>query len=494
MVGIFMSFLDLFEIRREKKMLEIPPEMAKNAVSAFLKSQFDKKTEKEHKQLEKARIEENHSKVAELQEKIAEVNAKFQADVWLADACNRMAKQLKFGTHISKGVHPDAKGDNISFVVKTDLPLHIVGTHSIDSDYIDANGNAAALPLASFFDFELSDADMSNDTESATDTSEQSLKIRDLILQDNTDFIRSLASDEQTATGYHHTFKTVLQNTVTQPVTHERNKQTLWANNAYSANTLDDLSYTTVIPLYPSVLTHKVYQRVNQLRYSDENKTARDNRFKKTAEQKTYVSMLDLATVQLGGTKPQNVSLLMSKQGGRNYLLPSLPPVIEWSYSFNLSKFSDSIFKSKSLVYHSQNAIQRIFNSVKVRKNTVDYRYDRKDAIDSVLHILFSIANDIRTNQPAGWSRDYDLDMEEKLWLDPMRAEMPDEYEFREKRETEEWDKVIVTRFANWLNKLLKDEFKGIKHEFAKPEHDEWQNEIEDMKKRYERAGKGVFL
>lgn len=451
-------------------------------MDGFLQSQINKKTEKEQKQLEKATEEGDQSKITELNEKISEVRDKFNKQAWLEDAANRMARQLSFGTHISKGVHPDAKGDNIAFVPQHVLAKHIVGTHSIKSDFIDANGNAAALPLAAFFDFELSGE------------GEPTLKIRDLILANNADFIQSLSSDQNIANEYHQIFKNALQSQISNPVTHERNKQTLWPTNAYSSISLNELEYKTLIPLYPSVFTHEVYQSINHLRYSDENKEARDNRFKKTVDHKPYISMLDLATLQLGGTKPQNVSLLMSKQGGRNYLLPSLPPMIEWSYSFNLSKFTKSIFASKSLHYHSSNAIQEIFNVVKSKSNNVDLRNERKDAIDAILNILFSIADDLRTNKSAGWSKDFDLDIEEKLWLDPMRADLPEEDDFTYKRENTDWDKVIIARFANWINALLKDEFKDIKHAFAGAEHNEWEREIEDMRKRYERAGKGVFL
>lgn len=287
-------------------MNDIPPELASNAVNAFLASQYDKKTETEQKQLAKAIENKEHEKASELKETLADAKDKYSVNNWIADAATRMAKQLNFGTHISKGVHPDAKGDNVSFEVINNLPKTIVGTHSIDSSYIDANGNAAALPLAAFFDFEIN----------------ETTKIRDLILADNTNFVASLNSDQNLANTYHQTFKEALQNNITEPVTHERNKQTLWVINAYEETDIEQLNYINIVPLYPSVLTHEVYQRVNHLKFSDDNKAARDNRFKKAAEQRPYVSLNNLATVQLGGTKPQNVSLLMSKQGGRNYLLP----------------------------------------------------------------------------------------------------------------------------------------------------------------------------
>ncbi|MGO1283245.1 MAG: type I-F CRISPR-associated protein Csy1 [Psychrobacter sp.] len=459
-------------------MNDIPPELASNAVKAALTSLYDKKTEIQQKQLSKAIESGDHKKTAELKATLAEAKEKYTVGNWIPDAATRMAKQLNFGTHISKGVHPDAKGDNISFEAVNHLPATLVGTHSIDSNYIDANGNAAALPLAAFFDFEV----------------DKNTKIRDLILTNNTDFSASLASDQGLANTYQQTFKTALQNIITEPVTHERNKQTLWVTNAYEETDIAQLDYINIIPLYPSVLTHEVYQRINHLKFSDDNKVARDNRFKKTAEQQPYVSLNDLATVQLGGTKPQNVSLLMSKQGGRNYLLPSLPPTIKQERAFKLSKFANSIF-SAAMEYNAREAIQNIFKAIKDKRNIVDVRDARKHATDEVLHQIFAAAEDIRSNLPAGWSKDYELDHIEKLWLDPKRADLDGEEDFKAEREQDDaWHSQIIHRFARWLNTLMQAEFKQIASDFGDAEHLEWEREIEDMKKRYERAGKGVFL
>lgn len=459
-------------------MNDIPPELESNAVKAFLASQYDKKTETEQKQLAKALESHDHEKVAKLKETLANVKDKYSVNSWVADAATRMAKQLNFGTHISKGIHPDAKGDNVSFEAINNLTNTIVGTHSLDSSYVDSNGNAAALPLAAFFDFEV----------------DKSTKIRDLILADNTDFVASLNSERTLANTYQQAFREALQNKITEPVTHERNKQTLWVTNAYEETNIEQLDYINIVPLYPSVLTHEVYQRINHLKFSDDNKAARDNRFKKTAEQRPYVSLNNLATVQLGGTKPQNVSLLMSKQGGRNYLLPSLPPIIKQERAFKLSKFTNSIF-SAGMEYNAREAIQSTFKSIKDTRNIVDVRDARKRAIDEVLYQIFAAAEDIRTNLPAGWSKDYELDRIEKLWLDPKRADLEGEAEFKAEREEDDaWHSQIVHRFARWLNTLMQAEFKQIASGFGDAEHLEWEREIEDMKKRYERAGKGVFL
>ena len=459
-------------------MSHITPELASGAIKAFLASQYEKKTETEQKQLVKAVESNDHEKVTELKETLAEAKDKYSVANWIPDAATRMAKQLKFGTHISKGVHPMSRGDNISFDKTDDLSVTLIGTHSIESNYIDANSSAAALPLAAFFDFEIDDT----------------TKIRDLILVDNTDFVASLAGDQSLAKTYQQNFKAALQNVITEPVTDERNKQLLWVTNAYQGEDIDERNYINIIPLYPSVLTHEMYQRINQLKFSDENKAARDNRFKKTADQQPYISLNNLATVQLGGTKSQNVGRLNNFQSGRNYLLPSLPPILNLADStFKPSKFANTIF-AKSLANKVNPILQDIFYVVKSAKNTVDIRDARKEAMDEILKRIFEFANYMRNDLPAGWTKDSELDECEQFWLDPKRAELPDEEEWSARREQTEWHKETIHRFARWMNTLLQEKFKDIRTEIADPEHNQWEQDIDAMKRLYERAGKGVFL
>lgn len=455
----------------------ITNDLAQTAVSRFLEQQIDAKSEKLQKQLMKAQEDGNHAVITECQAQIDEIKQKFERTHWLDVAVNSMAKQLKFGTHISKGIHPDAKGDNVNFIPKQQRPNTLVGTHNLANPALDANGNAAALPLASFFDFDVG----------------QGVKVRDLILADNEQFIASLSDDKETASYYHACFKQVLQSTMENPTTHERNKQMLWAVNDNTANHLDELQYINIIPLYPSALSYEVYLKINQLRYSDENKKALENRFKPNAEHTPYVSMKDLATVQLGGSKPQNISQLMSRQGGRNYLLPSLPPKIAQNREFALSKFAQNFFHSKTLKYHIRDDFEYIIQVVKDARNNVDVRDKRKDAIDRMLHTIFAIAHALQ-EKSAGWSKDYALPLSQKIWLDPYRADLDGEEEFAQHKAQNEWQKEILEDFASWFNNEIREQFQNLKYDIADAEFIEWKREIEDMQGHYQRMGKGVFL
>src|SRR5690606_14425770 len=130
-------------------------------------------------------------------------------------------------------------------------------------------------------------------------------------------------------------------------------------------------------------------------RFSDENKQARESRKKKPAEHQAYLSIPDIAVVRLGGTKPQNISQLTSKQSGRNYLLPSLPPSLDSKQSYRLNKTQTTLFEAR-LVQCCGFGLKELFEVVTERKNTVDIRDARKDALDLIIAGIFKLAESIQ--------------------------------------------------------------------------------------------------
>lgn len=453
-------------------MIDVSPEQAKDAVKAFLSYLYDKKTEKEQKQLIKAIQDNDIDNISKLNKSLSKFKEKYELETWMNSAANKMVNEIGFGTHISKGIHSSSKGDNINFSPENDLPESVVGHQSVNNHNLDASGNAAALPLFSFYDYEVI----------------ENKKIKDFIIENNESFKRALSKDIELSKQYFETFRQSLIGTNSQPHTSEYNKQTLWHIGGYE--------YICIVPLYPSSLTNYVHKKINHIKYSEETVTAKKNRFSKNTEikQLAYTTFSDLATVRIGGSNPQGVSRHMSSQSGRNYLLPSLPPMLNIADStFKPSKFADTIF-AKSLANKVNPIIQDIFEVVKSPKNNVDIRDARKDAMDEVLRHIFEFAHYMRHELPAGWTKETELDECEQFWLDPKRADLPNEDEWRARREQTEWHKKIIHRFASWMNALLQDKFKDLRTEIADPEHNQWQRDIEAMTSLYERAGKGVFL
>ncbi|MBE8168112.1 MAG: type I-F CRISPR-associated protein Csy1, partial [Shewanella sp.] len=403
---------------------------------------------------------------------ILALKERFSKDSWLNNAATKMAKQLNFGTHISKGVHPDSKGDNVNFRAKHSLPQGVVGTQLIIEPKLDANGNAAALPLAAFFNVTI-----------------RNQTLRDLILDEDSALDGVFADDKALSNSYCEAFKTALQGDLTSPKNHEKNKQLLWPLD----NAITDNHYHCITPLYPSSLTHAVYHKINGSRFSEANKLARDNRKKKNIEHTPYVSINDLASIQLGGTNPRNVSLLTSKKGGRNYLLESLPPSYSRQHEFSISKREPNFF-NKNLAYHCYLGLKNLFEVIEAPKSVMDVREQRKQALGLILGQVIQQAAYIQQHYSAGWSEDYRLNMSQKYWLDPTRAELETQESFKQAREKGDWCADIMQHFALWLNNELRTKFPKQKTGFDDTEYREWLREMETAIKTTQRAKQGVFL
>lgn len=452
-------------------MKNITQEQFKSAVNAFLAAQIDKKTETPQKQLIKAQENQDYKKVAELQEKIQKEQHKFQLDNWMKNAAERFTNQLTFGTHISKGIHPDSKGDNIIFNTERELPKGILGSQNVPSEHLDANGNAAALPLFSFFDWLVDD--------------EKNIRVRDLIKISHPAIEGAFATNQNESERFQQLFCDSLNFEINNPKSFEKNKQLL-----FFLGNMD--KYTCIVPLYPTVLTHELYQLINNVKYSEENNLAKKNRYKKTAEKQSYTTLSDLAITILGGSNSQNVGKLTIVKSGRNYLLPSMPPIFKSQRFFRLSPYTESLF-NKQLTYHCREPLNSLFKLIQTNYNNVNIRDARKTVLDSILYKVLTFAVDIQNNETPGWSINYNLNHHEKLWLDPQRADLEDQEPFKQDRTSKNWRDEIGVRFANWLNTQIQNKFKPLKHDFGDVEHIEWQKEMTEMIKESQRLGKEVF-
>lgn len=452
----------------------ITSSQVKDSIARFLTEQYEKKATPELKALERLDSEKDAAKVAEINDSIQKLREKYQLETWMQDAALRMAKQLRFGTHISKGVHPDSKGDNINFSCMGELPEGLVASQTLSKLDMDANGNAAALPLAAFFDTPVDDFG--------------SIRIRDLIQRQDPALEGAFSADEQLSSQYAQHFKAALDNTLEKPCTDELNKQLLWPLES----AISEDRYITIVPLHPAALTHQLYQKLNELRFGEANKQAKDNNKRQGAEKVPYVSLNDLAVIQLGGTKPQNISQLTSKQRGRSYLISSLPPLFESRQHYRLSPSQNTLFDRK-LARACRVGLSRLYEVILAEKGTVDVRDARAEAVDILLADLFSLAEQIQQTSSPGWSKDYSLSMSEKYWLDPGRAVLEGQEDFAKQRSANDWKNQIAGTFALWVNEQLKARFKNLASKFGDNEFREWKSEFEDAMGASLRAGQEMF-
>jgi len=235
-------------------------------------------------------------------------------------------------------------------------------------------------------------------------------------------------------------------------------KQLYWLTGT---NACDDAQYTLLAPLYATSLAHAVHAQVQKDRFGEVNKAARQARRERKMHTDVFHDYPGLAVQKLGGTKPQNISQLNSERRGINYLLSSLPP--QWQASavrlpVHAASVFDRLFIARPEVRRTVRAL-RVFLESEPDADLAT-RKRREELLDGLVDELVSLAAELQQILPPGWSRDdgrfADLNRSEQLWLDPLRAEQPDEADFAREWLQMDWPAAVGQRFANWLNLQLR--------------------------------------
>lgn len=370
-----------------------------------------------------------------------DILASFAHDVWLASAAKRV-EQIQAVTHSLKPIHPDARGTNL-YVEPASLPaLTELGSHALGEQFVgDVVGNAAALDVYKFLKLEVN---------------ERSL-LAALLAQD-ADALAALHTDPAQARALRDAFVSLTQLRAGEPSSHTLAKQLYWLTGDDACT---DADYTLLAPLYATSLAHAVHAQVQEDRFGDTNKAARQARRERKAHDGVFHDYPGLAVQQMGGTKPQNISQLNSERRGMNYLLSSLPP--QWRTSavrlpVHATSVFDRLFIARPEVRRTVQVLRQFLESAPEPNQATRQR--REALLDTLLDELVSLAAELQQLLPPGWSRDDErfekLDDNQKLWLDPLRAELPEEFEFAGLWLQMDWPVEIGKAFARWLNEQLR--------------------------------------
>jgi CRISPR-associated protein Csy1 len=386
--------------------------------------------------------------------KRSDVIAQHQRTVWLEDAARRV-RQIQAVTHSLKPIHPDARGTNL-YVAPSQLPVHgEVGSHILGEDFVsDVVGNAAALDVYKLLKLEV-----------------DGQALLDALLVDDPAIVAALSDDAVQAKEWQVAFVGLVQLRDDEMASHVRAKQLYWL--AGNDPTVDS-AYHLLAPLYATSLAHAVYGVLQEDRFGEANKTARQARREGRAHDGVFRDYRGLAVQKMGGTKPQNISQLNSERGGNNYLLGSLPP--KWRsrdlrMPWHVNSIFEGTFGNREVVRNTLRQLLRFLErdpaSNRDTRNQVDAY------IDTLIDELAQMAGEwLRVLEP-GWSHDErcELVRAEQLWLDPQRAESDEE--FRKEWLWMDWPAQIGSRFANWLNSQL-----GGKLPVGDAEHRQWKKEL----------------
>lgn len=376
----------------------------------------------------------------------ADAASKYDYAVWLADAARRVG-QIQAVTHVLKATHPDARGSSLH-VTPDKLPQHTeIGTHVLGKDYAeDVVGNAAALDVFKFLKIEVDNR-----------------RLLDWMQAGDNDLRSALHTDPDVAESWMSAFSGLVRANQA-PNSHEAAKQVYWLLDGPASN---NASYQLMQPLFSSSLAHAVHADIQDARFGEINKLARQAFRARKAHEAPYRDYRNVAARKLGGTKPQNISQLNSERGGINYLLASLPPP-KWQKDrfrplLNLDTALDRFAHFNGVRF----LVRTLANFLLSNPSSTMETRDRREAIEQALGLQLPVfAAHIQAHAAPGWSRDADcaLPLCEQLWLDPERIERPPregheqaDQDFIAAYHRGDWQDEVASRFANWLNAQLRE-------------------------------------
>lgn len=345
-----------------------------------------------------------------------EADERFNPKTWLPDAAKR-ASQLSMVSHPSKFSHPSAKTSNV-IAAATACNDGYFRSGNVSYE-LDVFGNAAAMDVYKFLASPTSDgrnvlAHFESDSE----------EIKGFIKEYGLDYVsikEGFLLIKRTDGGQNKTDRLVKQ--VYFPV-----------GDGYHLLSL----------LTPSGVLTKIKTTLDEMRFSDNTKAAKEARKKNEYYPEGFDDVLGLTVAGYGGTQPQNVSALNSKNAGRSYLLESVPPDLMRrevrlpKTDFFLNTLNPKVFNES---FQSLHRLMRTgANNINVRQGITNVI---RFVIDGVLTQVFKIRA-----HGVGWSEtEYykTLPVAQRIWLDDAHIDM--------RAEREHWFDEISRDFAHWVLK-----------------------------------------
>jgi CRISPR-associated protein Csy1 len=273
----------------------------------------------------------------------------------------------------------------------------------------------------------------------------------DLILAEDPDVLAALSNDVAQARAWIAAFAAVAQSGG-RPTSHTQAKQLYWL---VGEDPRDDANYHLLAPLYASSLAHQVFLTINDDRFGEQAKAARQARRDGDFNGTMVHEYPHLAVQKLGGSNTQNVSQLNQQRRGVNYLLASLPPLWEVSDLPAPLRIENAMH-----AFGRQREVRRLVRELAAflktdPDKTFETRNSRDDWTDQLIDELLHYGSLVQQSFEPGWTAadDCRLLAHQQLWLDPGRG-LEDE-EFARQWRSMQWVQGVYDDFAKWLNERL---------------------------------------
>lgn len=355
---------------------------------------------------------ENDVEIAELQQ---QADDRFSLKEWLPDAAKRVF-QLSMVSHPSKFSHPSAKTSSVIAQVKSAQDGYL---RSGNVHYpLDVFGNAAAMDVYKFLSLNLAE-----DYTVLTGFEHDHEDLKSLIEKSSLNF-----------TSLKQAFL-VIKNDDTSSKTDHLVKQVYFP--------IADTEYHLLSILTPSGLIARLKLAIDQLRFSEATKEAKEKRKKNEHDAIGYADIFDLTVTAYGGTQPQNVSVLNSQNAGRAYLLLSCPSILEKRTVRlpSIDFFAQCLYRK-----NYQDSFLQLHKFMQLDLNNIDIRTAIRNLIQFVIDQVLLQGFKIRDYYPEGWSQqEYyaSLPKLQRIWLDSMYAE--------QRENDSEWRNELSEDIARWI-------------------------------------------
>jgi CRISPR-associated protein Csy1 len=419
-------------------------------MNEILSKFFDERKEVWIKKNLKSSMKEDE--VLALHEKCA---IEFSREVWLPNASKR-AGQISMATHPCTFSHPSARKNKNGYVTSVIANVEkredgFLRTGNVEVQR-DALGNAAALDVHKFLTLVMPDGKqliehIQEETQLAID-----------LLTINTKSYKELRDE----------FLAMVMSS-TELVTSSKVKQVYFPVQE---------GYHQLSILTNSGMVFELRRRLNKIRFGEDEEEKeslkvlpnckRNNEFSEDGYREIY----NLTTIAYGGTKPQNISVLNSQNGGKAQLLYSMPPILDKREvhfpKTDFFKNSISIWEFKETFFALDKIYKTDYNNTKIREGR-DYRYG--EIIDRIIDKMWVMRN---ISKEQYYEKNSKLKHHQKVWL---------HYAYEEEREKEdEWLEKVIKDIARWIIDVGYKKVVG-KKEYIKFGRDEYLEVLKVLEK-----------
>lgn len=204
-------------------------------------------------------------------------------------------------------------------------------------------------------------------------------------------------------------------------------------------------SYHQLSVLTNSGLVFELRKRLDEMRFGEDVKAKRELKKKGEYSEQGYSEIYDMTTIGFGGTKPQNISVLNNQNGGKAYLLASVPPALV----VREVRFPKNNFFAENLNYHHfKEQFEDLHKVMKIelggnisRQNLLTARDNRIKAlvlkIMDAVYLMREASND-QYRESSG------LPAAQVIWLCAEKAD--------EREHSDLWLTEIIHDCTRWLN------------------------------------------